>query len=302
MRIAVLVPASLRLLRAGKVGPVLASEPAAFDASGMVAESRQARSKEGTMIDYYLIRPRTIKPGQVTPTLMTGYGAFAISMTPAYFGFDIGGKGAKLWFKRGGAIAIPAIRGGGERGEASHRVAMQDKRQNSYDDFIAVAEDLVKGGFTRPSQMGVFGLSNGGLLAASICLQRPGLFGAVVSDVPLIDMPRFQVMGMGGAWTGEYGDPRDPAMEKILRTYSPLHIARAGVRYPTFLVTTAMSDNRGGPGHSRKMVARLQELGAPTYLYEDTDGGHGVSDPLQRPELMALRMTFLIDTLMAPVP
>jgi prolyl oligopeptidase len=295
-----LVPAQLRLLRGTAVGPVLAAEPAAFDASGMVAESRQARSKDGTMIDYYLVRPRTVKPGRTTPTLMTGYGAFGISMTPAYFGYDIGGKGAKLWFERGGAIAIPAIRGGGERGEAWHRAAMRAQRQNSYDDFIAVAEDLVQRGFARPAQMGVFGLSNGGLLAATIGLQRPDLFGAVVSDVPLIDMLRFPEMGMGGAWTGEYGDPRDPAMATVLRSYSPLHIARAGVRYPPFLVTVATSDNRVGPGHARKMVARLHELDAKAYLYEDSDGGHGVSDPLSRPELMALRMTFLIDTLMAP--
>jgi prolyl oligopeptidase len=295
-----LVPAQLQMLRNGVLGAALGKEAAVFDASKMVVESRQAASKDGTMIDYYLIRPAVIDQGRSTPTLMTGYGAFGISNHPEYFGYEIGGKGAKLWFERGGAIAIPAIRGGGERGEAWHRAAMRTLRQNSYDDFIAVAEDLVRRGFSRPAQMGVFGSSNGGLLAATIGLQRPDLFGAVVSDVPLIDMLRFPEMGMGGAWTGEYGDPRDPAMEMVLRTYSPLHIAKGGVRYPPFLVTVATSDNRVGPGHARKMVARLHELKSPAYLYEDAAGGHGVSDPLSRPELMALRMTFLIDTLMGP--
>lgn len=297
-----LAPAELRLLRSGGVTGAFAAEPSAFNASSMEVESRQARSQDGTMIDYYLIRPRNIKPGQSTPTLMTGYGAFGITLPPGYFDFVMGGKAAKLWFARGGALAIPAIRGGGERGEQWHRAAMREHRQNSYDDFIAVAEDLVKRGFARPEQMGIFGTSNGGLLAATIGLQRPDLFGAVVSDVPLIDMLRFPKMGMGGAWTDEYGDPSVPAMAQVLQSYSPLHIAKTGVQYPPFLVTVATSDNRVGPGHARKMVARLQELGSQAYLYEDADGGHGVSDPLARPDLMALRMTFLIDTLMATKP
>lgn len=297
-----LVPAEVRLLRAGVPAARLGAEPAAFDASGMTVENRQARSKDGTLIDYFLVRPRTIAPGKSTPTLMTGYGAFGITMAPGYLDGAIGGKGTKLWFERGGALVLPAIRGGGDRGAAWHRAAMRELRQNSYDDFIAVAEDLVKSGFVRPAQLGVFGLSNGGLLAATIGLQRPDLFGAVVSDVPLIDMLRYPLMGMGGAWTNEYGDPADPALAKVLASYSPLHIARDGVRYPPFLVTVATSDNRVGPGHARKMVARLKQLGAPAWLYEDADGGHGVSDPLTRPELMGLRMTFLIDTLMHPKP
>ncbi|WP_306393990.1 prolyl oligopeptidase family serine peptidase [Telluria beijingensis] len=297
-----LAPAELRLLRNGTPAGSLGAEAAAFDASGMLVETRQARSKDGTMIDYYLVRPRTIAPGQSTPTLMTGYGAFGISMAPGYLDFAVGGKGTKLWFERGGALVLPAIRGGGERGAAWHRAAMRELRQNSYDDFIAVAEDLVQRGFVKPAQLGVFGLSNGGLLSATIGLQRPDLFGAVVSDVPLIDMLRFPHMGMGGAWTNEYGDPTDPAMARVLATYSPLHIAKDGVRYPPFLVTVATSDNRVGPGHARKMVARLKQIGSPAWLYEDADGGHGVSDPLTRPELMGLRMTFLIETLMKPAP
>lgn len=175
---------------------------------------------------------------------------------------------------------------------------MHELRQNSYDDFIAVTEDLVKSGFVKPKQISVFGLSNGGLLAATIGLQRPDLFGAVVSDVPLIDMLRFPSMGMGSAWIDEYGGPANAAEAKVLRSYSPLNIAKEGVQYPPFLVTVATSDNRVGPGHARKMVARLHELGAKAYLNEDSDGGHGVSDPLSRPDLMAMRMAFLVDALM----
>lgn len=291
-------PAQQRLLQGGKVARELGKEPAAFDASNLMVETRQARSKDGTSVDYYLVRPRNIKVGSSTPTLMTGYGAFGITMEPGYLDAVIGGKGTKLWFERGGALVLPAIRGGGDRGETWHKAAMREHRQNSYDDFIAVAEDLVKSGFVKPKQIGVFGTSNGGLLAATIGLQRPDLFGAVVSDVPLIDMLRFPSMGMGAAWIDEYGDPSDEAAAKVLRTYSPLHIARESVQYPPFLVTVATSDNRVGPGHARKMVARLQELGSKAYLYEDSEGGHGVSDPLSRPDLMAMRITFFVDALM----
>ena len=293
-----LAPPATQLMRPGRAPVKLEQEAPAFDASRMVVETRQAKSKDGTMIDYYLVRPRDIPAGRSTPTLMTGYGAFGISFAPGYLDGTVGGKGTKLWFERGGALVVPAIRGGGERGAAWHRAAMRERRQTSYDDFIAVAEDLVKRGFVKPRQLGVFGLSNGGLLAATIGAQRPDLFGSVVSDVPLIDMLRYPTMGMGSAWIDEYGDPADPALAKVLASYSPLHIVKEGVDYPPYLVTVATSDNRVGPGHARKMVARLHELKSPAYLYEDADGGHGVSDPLTRPDLMALRMTFLINALM----
>lgn len=291
---------TLSLLQHGKPITVIASEPEAFDAGGMLVETRQARSADGTLIDYYLVRSKQRAGNQATPTLMTGYGAFGITLSPGYLDAVVGGRAMKLWFDRGGALVLPAIRGGGERGEAWHQAAIREKRQRSYDDFIAVAEDLVKTGFTQPSRLGVFGTSNGGLLAATMGTQRPDLFGAVVSDVPLIDMLRFPEMGMGGAWTGEYGDPQDPAMAKVLAAYSPLHNIGDGIHYPPFLVTVATSDSRVGPGHARKLVARLHEVGASAYLYEDAQGGHGVSDPLSRPELMAMRMTFFIDTLMRP--
>ena len=159
-------------------------------------------------------------------------------------------------------------------------------------------KSLVKSSFTSPAHLGVFGTSNGGLLAATMGTQRPDLFGAVVSDVPLTDMLRFPKMGMGAAWMDEYGNPDNPADARSLSGYSPLQNVRKGVHYPPFLLTISTADNRVGPGHARKLAARLLEVGSSVYFIEDEEGGHGVSDPLTRPEVMAARMTFLIDNLM----
>lgn len=293
-----LTPARLELWRPGSQRVPLQAEEPAFDASRFVVEVRSATSKDGTSIDYYLVRPRKLRAGSLTPTLMTGYGAFGISFTPGYLDSEVGGRSLKVWLERGGALALPAIRGGGERGEAWHQAAIRERRQLSYDDFAAVAESLLKSGFTSPAHLGVFGTSNGGLLAATMGTERPDLFGAVVSDVPLTDMLRFPKMGMGAAWMDEYGNPDNVADARVLRTYSPLHNVREGVRYPPFLITISTADNRVGPGHARKLAARLLEVGSTVYFLEDDEGGHGVSDPLTRPEVMAARMTFLIDSLM----
>jgi prolyl oligopeptidase len=229
---------------------------------------------------------------------MTGYGAFGITLQAGYFDYLVGGRSLALWLARGGALVIPAARGGGERGESWHRIAMREHRQLSYDDFAAVAESLVKSGFTTPAHFGIFGSSNGGLLAATMATERPDLFGAVVSDVPLTDMLRFPKMGMGSAWTDEYGNPDKLEEAAALRAYSPLHNVHANVKYPPFLITISTEDNRVGPGHARKLAARLLEVGTHVYFIEDEEGGHGVSEALERPDILAARMTFLIDTLM----
>jgi prolyl oligopeptidase len=293
-----LLPTRLDLVgRAGALVNLFAEKPA-FDASRFRVELKTARSKDGTEIDYFLLRPATLaKPG-ATPTLMTGYGAFGITISPGYLDAMVGGRALVPWLDRGGALVLPLIRGGGDRGETWHQAAMREKRQNSYDDFAAVTEALIKDGFTTPAHIGVFGSSNGGLLAAVMGTQRPDFYGAIVSDVPLTDLVRMPFMGMGAAWINEYGNPADPAALEVLNRYSPYQRVTSGVKYPPFLVTVATSDNRVGPGHARKLAAKLAEVGAPVYLLEDQEGGHGVSDPLSRPELMADRMTFLIDTLM----
>ena len=275
--------------------PLYAEQPA-FDAADFVTELKTATSKDGTPIDYYLLRPKTTRPG-ATPLLMTGYGAFGITLSPEYLGYWVGGKALVPWLTRGGALALPLIRGGGDRGSAWHQAALREKRQNSYDDFAAVTEAIIKDGLTSPRHIGVFGTSNGGLLAAVMGTQRPDLYGAIVSDVPLTDLVRMPYMGMGAAWVNEYGDANDTAMRAAITAYSPYQNVRPGKSYPPFLITVATSDNRVGPGHARKLAARLEEAGAPVLYLEDEEGGHGVSDPLSRPELMADRMTFLIDTL-----
>ena len=293
-----LTPSRLELWHPGSKPSLLQAEVPAFDATRFAVEVRSVASKDGTPIDYFLLRPRELHAGSPTPTLMTGYGAFGISFTPGYLDAEVGGRSLKVWLQRGGALVLPAIRGGGERGEAWHQAAIRERRQVSYDDFAAVTESLIKSGFTTAAYLGVFGTSNGGLLAATMGTERPDLFGAVVSDVPLTDMLRMPKMGMGAAWIDEYGNPDDPAAAKVLRTYSPLHNVREGVRYPPFLITISTEDNRVGPGHARKLAARLLEVGAPVYFLEDDEGGHGVSDPLTRPDVMAARLTFLIDELM----
>lgn len=290
-------PRSQYLVREDGSRTLLARDPSLMDGSGFVTEIGSAISKDGTSIDYFLLKPR--KPaGGPQPLLMTGYGAFGLSMRPGYFDAVVGGPALKLWLERGGSIAIPAIRGGGERGAAWHMAAIREKRQNSYDDFIAVIEHLIKTGFTSPDRIGIFGMSNGGLLTATLGTQRPDLFGAVVSDVPLTDLIRMRHMGMGAAWMDEYGNPDDPTQAAAMLAYSPYQNVRKGTKYPPFLITISTEDNRVGPGHARKFAYRLQEAGAPAYFYEDEEGGHGVSDALRNPELMALRMSFLIDHLM----
>lgn len=291
-------PRSQYLVREDGSRSLLAQDPVLMDGSGFVTEIGSAVSKDGTSIDYFLLKPRKPATGP-QPLLMTGYGAFGLSVRPGYFDSTVGGPALKLWLDRGGSIAIPAIRGGGERGAAWRNAAVREKRQNSYDDFIAVAEHLVKTGFTSPDRLGIFGMSNGGLLTATLGTQRPDLFGAVVSDVPLTDLIRMRHMGMGAAWLDEYGNPDVPAQAAAMLAYSPYQNVRKGTKYPPFLVTISTEDNRVGPGHARKFAHRLEEVGAPTYFYEDQEGGHGVSDAFRNPELMALRMSFLVDNLMS---
>jgi len=290
-------PRRQELFRAGQPLQLLAKDPVLFDESRYVTEIRTATSRDGTTVDYYLLRPKTPASTGPQPVFMTGYGAFGISYRPGYFDYSVGGPAFKLWLDRGGSLAIPAIRGGGERGEAWHQAAIRKDRQRSYDDFIAVAEQLVSTGYTTPKQIGVFGMSNGGLLSATLGTQRPDLFGAVVSDVPLTDLIRMRYMGMGAAWINEYGDPDKPDEAAAMLAYSPMQNVRKGTIYPPFLVTISTEDNRVGPGHARKLASRLADAGAPVYFLEDEEGGHGVSDAFRNPELMALRMTFLINAL-----
>jgi prolyl oligopeptidase len=287
------VPTRYDYVRAGGRVATLYQQQPAFDASGDVVEAHRVKSADGTPIDYYLMRPKKIVHLGSVPTLVTGYGGFDVTLQPRY----LGGGEEGLWLSHGGALAVACIRGGGDRGEAWHQAAMGVNRQRAFDDFLAVTADL-EHGFTSPKHLGAFGSSNGGLLVATVGIERPDMYGAIASDVPLTDMLRYTDMGEGRIWTAEFGDPRDSAVRAALLRYSPYQNVREGVKYPPFMITTSTQDNRVGPGHARKLAARLEAVGAPVYFYEESEGGHGVSDPLERPELVSFEATFLIDELM----
>jgi prolyl oligopeptidase len=274
----------------------LYSQRAAFDHSSYAVETQVAASKDGTEIDYFILAPKQRR--EVLPVLMTGYGAFGMNFDLSYASPMLGGVSLALWLELGGALVVPLIRGGGERGEDWHQAALRENRQRSYDDFAAVAETIIRDGLTTPKKLGVFGFSNGGLLAAVMGTQRADLFGAVVSDVPLTDMLRFPELAMGSAWINEYGDPKVSSQAKVLRSYSPFHNVKSGATYPPMLITCSTLDDRVGVGHSRKLVARLKEVESPmVFLYEETEGGHGVSDNLMNPALMARRLAFFVNNL-----
>ena len=196
-----------------------------------------------------------------------------------------------LWLPRGGAYAVANIRGGGEFGPSWHDAALKVNRQKAYDDFIAVAEDMIRRGLTTPSQLGIMGGSNGGLLVGAVMAQRPDLFGAVVCQVPLLDMIRFSKIGAGASWVGEYGDPENPVEREAILKYSPYQNVKPGVKYPPVFFITATSDDRVTPVHARKMAARMEEQGHDVLFYENTDGGHAAAaNHSQQAEMNALHL------------
>jgi prolyl oligopeptidase len=267
----------------------LARMPAQFDASGLVVEQLEATSKDGTRVPYFVVRPQRLKRDGDAPTLLYAYGGFQIPMTPAYSG-TLG----RLWLEDGGVYALANIRGGGEFGPAWHQAGLKTKRQVVFDDFIAVAEDLIARGITRPRRLGIMGGSNGGLLMGVALTQRPELFNAAVIQVPLLDMLRFDRMLAGASWVDEYGSPSVAQERDFLASISPYHNVRAGVAYPPPFFVTSSKDDRVHPGHARKMAARMAELGHPFYYYENVDGGHAAAaDQRERARRVALEFTYL---------
>ncbi|MBS2019025.1 MAG: S9 family peptidase [Deltaproteobacteria bacterium] len=265
--------------------------PSFFDAKDVAVTQHFATSKDGTKVPYFEVGKKG-RQGPV-PTVLDAYGGFEISLSPGY----AAGAGA-AWVEKGGVFVQANLRGGGEYGPPWHEAAMREKRQNAYDDMAAVAEDLVKRGVTTPKKLGIMGASNGGLLTSVMLTQRPELFGAVVSKVPLTDMQRFHKLLAGASWMSEYGDPDDPKDWAYLSKFSPLHNAKAGKPYPPMLFTTSTKDDRVHPGHARKMVAKLEALGYRPLYYENIEGGHGgAADNKQHAYVDALVYTFLAKTL-----
>jgi prolyl oligopeptidase len=261
-------PALLRGV-AGTAEPVepVKTSPSFFDTAGLTVEQRFATSPDGTAVPYFVIGPDTKAP---RPTLLSGYGGFEVSLLPRYDGAD--GRG---WLARGGVYVVANIRGGGEYGPGWHQSVLRENRPLAYADFAAVARDLVERGTTTPELLGIRGGSNGGLLMGNMLTGYPELFGAIVAQVPLLDMRRYHRLLAGASWMAEYGDPDDPADWAFLRGFSPYHQLAPGRPYPPTLLTTSTRDDRVHPGHARKMVARLRALGYPVSYYENTEGGHG---------------------------
>jgi len=267
----------------------LKQTPAFFDASGMKVEQYEAVSQDGTRIPYFQIGRADLPADGSTPTLLYGYGGFEIPLLPGY-----SPASGVAWLEKGHAYVIANIRGGGEFGPRWHQAALKEKRHRAYEDFAAVAEDLIARKVTSPAHLGIMGGSNGGLLMGNMLTMRPELFGAVVCQVPLLDMRRFNKLLAGASWMGEYGDPDKPEEWAFIRGFSPYHNVARDRDYPPILITTSTRDDRVHPGHARKMTARLLEYGKPVLSYENIEGGHGgAADNKQKAFMDALGWTFL---------
>ena len=266
---------------------VLKTTPALFDASGLEVTQHFTASADGTRVPYFQVRPAGGDgPG---PTLLYGYGGFEISLTPGYQALTGAG-----WLERGGTYVVANIRGGGEFGPSWHRSALKENRPLAYQDFAAVAEDLVRREVTTPRQLGTMGGSNGGLLMGNMLTRRPELFGAVVAQVPLFDMRRYHELLAGASWMAEYGDPDITEEWAFIRGFSPYHNVDAEADYPPVLVTTSTRDDRVHPGHARKMVAKLTAMDHGVDYYENVEGGHaGAADNAQSAFMWALAYEFL---------
>jgi prolyl oligopeptidase len=284
-----LTPSTLYLGMVGKPVERLKSTPSFFNPDGLEVTQHQAASKDGTQIPYFQVAPKNLKLDGSNPTLLYGYGGFEISMTPHYQA----GTGA-AWLEKGGVYVVANIRGGGEFGPNWHKAAMKANRHRAYEDFAAVAEDLVNRKVTTPKHLGAMGGSNGGLLMGNMLTLYPDRFGAIVCQVPLLDMQRYHKLLAGASWMDEFGDPDKPDEWAALKTFSPYHNVKSGAKYPRTLFTTSTRDDRVHPGHARKMVAKMSDMGYDVLLYENIEGGHGgAADNKQLAFMSALAYTFL---------
>jgi prolyl oligopeptidase len=293
-----LTPPSLMIGTIGKPADTretLKRLPAFFDSAGMKVAQYEATSADGVKIPYFVVTPKNFRPDGSAPALLYGYGGFQISMLPdykAHFG--------KAWIERGGVYVLANLRGGGEFGPAWHQAALLEKRQRAYDDFAAVAEDIIARKITSPARLGIMGGSNGGLLVGVAFTQRPDLYRAVVCQVPLLDMKRYNKLLAGASWMAEYGNPDLPEDWAFIRKYSPYQNVKpaTAVKYPRIFFTTSTRDDRVHPGHARKMVALMKAQGHDVLYWENIEGGHGgAANAGQRARMWALSFTFLANEL-----
>ncbi|MDX9754210.1 MAG: prolyl oligopeptidase family serine peptidase [bacterium] len=276
---------------------LLRAAPALFDTTGLEVTQFEVQSADGTMIPYSVVAPANLPLHGKNVTLLYGYGGFEVPILPAY-SMTVG----KAWIERGGVYVEANIRGGNEFGPMWHQAAIKENKHKSYEDFIAVAEDLIRRQITSTSYLGIVGGSNGGLLVGNMLTRRPDLFGAILCAVPLLDMQRYHLLLAGASWMAEYGDPENPAEWAYIQTFSPYHNVQADETYPPIFFTTSTRDDRVHPGHARKMVAKMIDQGHPHVLYyENTEGGHaGAADTEQSAFVSALEYSFLWATLQPP--
>jgi len=289
-----LTPQTLSLATVTGTADVIRQAPARFDASTHVTEQFEARSSDGTMIPYFVTRPRDMAMDGSAPTILFGYGGFQASFPPAYKP-EMG----KLWLENGGVFVQANIRGGGEFGPEWHQAALNGNRQLAFDDFAAVAADLHRRGISSPRRTGIYGRSNGGVLTSVTMTQHPELINAAVIESPLIDMLRYHELPAGASWIGEYGDPRIPEEAAWIARYSAYQNLRPGTDYPRVYLTTNTRDDRVHPAHSRKFAARLEQIGVDHLYYEETSGGHSNdADPVANARRWARHYVYLSQQLM----
>ncbi len=265
------------------------SLPAFFDGSKYKVEQFKAKSKDGTLIPYFVVSSKSIELNSKNPTLLYAYGGFEISLEPHYAA-SIG----SAWLDKGGVYVLANIRGGGEFGPKWHQAGLKENRQNVFDDFYAISEDLIARKITCQKNLGIMGGSNGGLLMGVALTQRPDLYNAVVCQVPLLDMKRFNKLLAGASWMGEYGNPDISEEWAYIQKYSPYHNLKNGVKYPEVFFTTSTRDDRVHPAHARKMAAKMSEMGYKIFYYESTEGGHaGATTNEQKAKLVTMEYVYL---------
>ncbi|MGM0619950.1 MAG: prolyl oligopeptidase family serine peptidase [Bacteroidota bacterium] len=265
------------------------SLPSWFDTEKYEVKQFEAVSKDGTRIPYFVVHSKSMKMNGKNPTLLNAYGGFEVPQLPRYSAVT-----GTNWLEQGGVYVLANIRGGGEFGPKWHQAGLKENRQRVFDDFHAVAENLIDRKITSSEKLGIYGGSNGGLLVGVAFTQRPDLYEAVVSAVPLLDMKRYNKLLAGASWMAEYGNPDIPEEWEFIKEYSPYHNLEKGKNYPEVFFTTSTRDDRVHPGHARKMVAKMSEMGYNVYYFENTEGGHaGASTNEQRARMVAQLYSYL---------
>jgi prolyl oligopeptidase len=289
-----LTPPTLYAVPSDGAPEAIASEPAQFDAGKFTVEQKFAISKDGTKVPYYLVRPKDAE-GPL-PTLIHAYGGFRAAQTPKYLTAEPYRSGplGLFWVESGNAYVLANIRGGGEYGPSWHEDALREKRQNSFDDFHAVTDDLVANRLATPGRIAASGRSNGGVLVGAVANQRPDLYGAIISGSPLIDMKRYNKLLAGASWMAEYGNPDVPSDWAFMREWSPYQNMRDTPDVPAAFYYLSTLDDRVHPGHARKAAAKHEAWGQTFYYHEYREGGHSVgSDHEEDAKRAALLLAYL---------